>query len=91
MNTKNISWNKVSFKMAENYEEFSVSLINLNYSYEDDDFLALVELHGDLNVVGYAIVWGNNDDVKDITATYDDSQFSMAKKEYVETIKDLIS
>ena len=89
MNTKNISWDKLSFKMAENYEEFSVSLINLNYSYEDDDFIALIELHGDLNVVGYAIIWGSNDEAKDITVTYDDSQFNMAKKEYVETIKDL--
>ena len=75
--------------MSHNNEEFSVSLINLNYSYEDDDFIALIELHGDLNVVGYAIVWGSNDEAKDITVTYDDSQFSMAKKEYVETIKDL--
>ena len=41
MNTKNISWDKVSFKMAENYEEFSVSLLNLNYSYEDDDFFSI--------------------------------------------------
>lgn len=89
MNTKNISWGKLSFKMAENYEEFSVSLINLNYSYEDDDFIALIELHGDLNVVGYAIIWGSNDEAKDIIVTYDDSQFNMAKKEYVETIKDL--
>jgi hypothetical protein len=89
MNTKNISFDKIKFKMADNYEEFSVSLINLNYSYEDDDFIALIELHGDLNVVGYAIVWGSNNEAKDITVTYDDSQFSMAKKEYVETIKDL--
>lgn len=89
MNTKNISWDKLSFKMAENYEEFSVSLINLNYSYEDDDFIALIELHGDLNVVGYAIVWGSNDEAKDITVTYDDSQFNVAKKEYIDTIKDL--
>ena len=89
MNTKNISWDKLSFKMADNYEEFSVSLINLNYSYEDDDFIALIELHGNLNVVGYAIIWGSNDEAKDITVTYDDSQFNMAKKEYVETIKDL--
>lgn len=89
MNTKNISWNKINFKMAENYEEFSISLINLNYSYEDDDFIALIELHGDLNVVGYAIVWGSNDEAKDITVTYDDLQFNTAKKEYVETIKDL--
>ena len=51
MNTKNISWDKVSFKMAENYEEFSVSLLNLNYSYEDDDFLAFAELHGDVDIV----------------------------------------
>lgn len=89
MNTKNISFDKIKFKMADNYEEFSVSLINLNYSYEDDDFIALIELHGDLNVVGYAIVWGSNNEAKDITITYDDSQFNMAKKEYVETIKDL--
>ena len=89
MNTKNISWDKLSFKMAENYEEFSISLINLNYSYEDDDFIALVELHGDLNVVGYAIVWGSNDEAKDITVTYGESQFNVAKKEYVDTIKDL--
>jgi hypothetical protein len=89
MNTKNISFDKIKFKMADNYEEFGISLISLSYFKEDDDFIAFVELHGDLNVVGYAIVWGNNDDVKDITATYDDSQFSVAKKEYVETIKDL--
>ena len=89
MNTKNISVDKIKFKMADNYEEFGISLISLSYFKEDDDFIAFVELHGDLNVVGYAIVWGNNDDVKDITATYDDSQFSVAKKEYVETIKDL--
>lgn len=89
MNTKNISFDKIKFKMADNYEEFGISLINLNYSYEDDDFIALVELHGDLNVVGYAIVWGSNNEAKDITITYDDSQFNMAKKEYVETIKDL--
>jgi hypothetical protein len=89
MNTKNISFDKIDFKMSHNYEEFSVSLINLNYSYEDDDFIALVELHGDLNVVGYAIVWGSNNEAKDITVTYDDSQFNMAKKEYVDTIKDL--
>ena len=66
MNTKNISWDKVSFKMAENYEEFSVSLLNLNYSYEDDDFLAFAELHGDLDIVGYAIIWGSNNEAKDI-------------------------
>lgn len=89
MDTKNISFDEIKFKMAENYEEFSISLITLSYFKEDDDFIAFVELHGDLNVVGYAIVWGNNDDVKDITSTYDDSQFSVAKKEYVETIKDL--
>lgn len=89
MNTKNISWNKISFKMTDNYEEFGVSLINLNYSYENDDFIALVELHGDLNIVGYAIIWGSNNEAKDITATYDESQFNIAKKEYVETIKDL--
>lgn len=89
MNTKNISWDKVSFKMAENYEEFSVSLLNLNYSYEDDDFLAFAELHGDLDIVGYAIIWGSNNEVKDITTTYGVSQFNTAKKEYVDTIKDL--
>lgn len=90
MNTKNISWDKISFKMADNYEEFGVSLINLNYSYENDDFIALAELHGDLNIVGYAIIWGFNNEAKSITATYNDSQFNMAKKEYVDTIKDLI-
>lgn len=89
MNTKNISFDKIKFKMADNYEEFSISLISLNYFKEDDDFIALIELYGDLNVVGYAIVWGSNDEAKDITVTYDDSQFNMAKKEYVETIKDL--
>ena len=89
MNTKNISFDKIKFKMADNYEEFSISLISLNYFKEDDDFIALIELHGDLNVVGYAIIWGSNDEAKDITVTYDDSQFNMAKKEYVETIKDL--
>lgn len=89
MNTKNISWDKLSFKMAENYEEFSISLITLSYFKEDDDFIAFVELHGDLNVVGYAIVWGSNDEAKDITVIYDDSQFNIAKKEYVETIKGL--
>ena len=87
---KNISWDKVSFKMAENYEEFSVSLLNLNYSYEDDDFLAFAELHGDLDIVGYAIIWGSNNEAKDITATYGVSQFNTAKKEYVEIIKDYI-
>ena len=89
MNTKNISFGKIKFKMADNYEEFSISLISLSYFKEDDDFIAFVELHGDLNVVGYAIVWGSNDEVKDITATYDESQFNVAKKEYVDTIKDL--
>ena len=89
MNTKNISFDEIKFKMAENYEEFSVSLINLNYSYEDDDIIALVELHGDLNIVGYAIVWGFDDKIKGITATYNESQFNVAKKEYVDTIKDL--
>lgn len=89
MNTKNISWDKIGYKMAENYEEFSFSAINLNYSYENDDFIALVELHGDLNIVGYAIVWGFDDKIKGITATYNESQFNVAKKEYVETIKDL--
>jgi hypothetical protein len=90
MNTKNISWDKLSFKMAENYEEFSISLLNLNYSYEDDDFLAFAELHGDLDIVGYAIVWGSNNEAKDITATYSVSQFNTAKKEYVEIIRDYI-
>lgn len=89
MNTKNISFDKIKFKMADNYEEFSISLISLSYFKEDDDFIAFVELHGDLNIVGYAIVWGSNDDVKDITATYDESQFNVAKKEYIDTIKDL--
>lgn len=89
MNTKNISFDKIKFKMADKYEEFSISLISLSYFKEDDDFIAFVELHGDLNVVGYAIVWGSNDEMKDITATYDDSQFNVAKKEYIETIKDL--
>lgn len=89
MNTKNIYWDKISYKMAENYEEFSFSIINLNYSYENDDFIALVEFHGDLSVAGYAIIWGSNDEAKDITATYNESQFNVAKKEYVEIIKDL--
>ncbi len=90
MNTKNISFDKNDFKMADNYEEFSISLISLNYFKDNDDIIALVELHGDLNIVGYAIVWGFDDEIKGITATYDESQFKVAKKEYVDTIKDLI-
>ena len=89
MNTKNISFDEIKFKMADNYEEFSISLINLSYFKETDDIIALVELHGDLNIVGYAIVWGFDDKIKGITATYNESQFNVAKKEYVETIKDL--
>lgn len=90
MNTKNISFDKIKFKMADNYEEFGISLISLSYFKEDDDFLAFAELHGDLDIVGYAIVWGSNDEAKDITATYSVSQFNTAKKEYIDTIKDLI-
>ena len=89
MNTKNISFDNVDFKMADNYEEFSISLITLSYFKETDNIVALVELHGDLNIVGYAIVWGFDDKIKGITATYNESQFNVAKKDYIETIKDL--
>ena len=56
----NISYDNIKFKMADNYTEFGTSILNVNYSFEDGDFLAFAELHGDLSIVGYAIIYGFN-------------------------------
>lgn len=83
-----INFDKIrfEFEMVDDYEEFSISLLNINYSYENDDFFALIELHGDLNVVGYAIIYGIGSKAIDIYATYDVTQWKLAKKEYLEII-----
>lgn len=86
----NINWDRIKFKMADNYEEFAVSLLNINYSIENGDFVALAELVGDLNVVGYAIVYGIGSNAIDIYATYDATQWKSAKKEYLEIISENI-
>ena len=84
----NINWDRIKFKMADDYEEFATSLLNINYSIENGDFVALAELVGDLDVVGYAIIYGIGSNAIDIYATYDDTQWKSAKKEYLEIISE---
>ena len=79
---------KFEFEMVDDYEEFATSLLNINYSYENDDFVALAELVGDLNVVGYAIIYGIGSKAIDIYATYDVTQWKSAKKDYLEIISE---
>ena len=88
MNTKNINCDKIMFEFANNYDEFGISLLNINYSYELGDFFAFVELHGDLNVIGYAIVYGFNDEGKNIDAFYNAKQYKIAKASYLEHISE---
>ena len=82
----NINWDRIKFKMADDYEEFVTSLLNINYSIENGDFVAFAELVGDLDVVGYAIIYGIGSNAIDIYATYDATQWKLAKKEYLEII-----
>ena len=90
MDTKNINWDKIKFKMADDYEEFSLDLLYITICKIDDTFVALVELHGDLNVVGYAIVYGERIFPREIYATYDAKQWDLARKDYFDVLKELI-
>ena len=90
MDTRNINWDKIKFKIADNYEEFSISLLYVTYCNIDDTFVALVELHGDLNLVGYSIVYGERIFPREIYATYDAKQYHSARKEYFDILKEFI-
>lgn len=87
MDTKKIEWDKIKFKMADDYEEFSLDLLYITIYKIDDTFVALVELFGDLNVVGYAIIYGERIFPREIYATYDAKQWHLAKKDYFDILK----
>ena len=87
MNTKDIEL-KVKFKMEDNYVDFRIYSLNIDYSYESKDFVIFVELYGDMNKVGYAILYGKGSYADDIYATYDVSQYRIAKKEYLNIISE---
>ena len=72
----------------DDYEEFATSLLNINHSIENGDFVALAELVGDLDIIGYAIIYGIGSNAIDIYATYDATQWKLAKKEYLEIISE---
>ena len=88
MNTKNINWDKIKFEFADNYDEFVVSVLNINYSVENDDFFAFVELIGDYDIVGYATIFGFNNEGKNIDALYGAKQYKTAKASYLNLISE---
>ena len=87
MDTKDIEL-KVKFKIEDNYVDFRIYPLNINYSYESRDFVIFVELYGDMNKVGYAILYGKSSYADDIYATYDATQWKLAKKDYLEIISE---